>query len=142
MSSMYFRAMKLAEDIGHTCHESYVRTASSIGPEDFYFNDKDTEATTTFVFYCLHASQVSPWSGYVWTTCLIPKQPHIPSLLLRNKLEAEKRVLYSSISILWNRAYFEGGRKKNTKITRAFGIEISMLLKCSHEKQVFRVVLS
>ncbi|GMT10012.1 hypothetical protein PFISCL1PPCAC_1309 [Pristionchus fissidentatus] len=33
--------MQLAEDLGHTCHESYMRTQSQIGPEMFYFNDYD-----------------------------------------------------------------------------------------------------
>ncbi|GMS79885.1 hypothetical protein PENTCL1PPCAC_2060 [Pristionchus entomophagus] len=35
------QVMQLAEDLGHTCHESYVRSESRIGPEMFYFNDQD-----------------------------------------------------------------------------------------------------
>ena len=35
------RVMQLAEDLGNTCHESYDRTESKIGPEMFYFNDRD-----------------------------------------------------------------------------------------------------
>ncbi|PAV88184.1 hypothetical protein WR25_19755 [Diploscapter pachys] len=33
--------MQLAEDLGKTCHESYIRTESRIGPEMFYFNSHD-----------------------------------------------------------------------------------------------------
>ncbi|KAI6217852.1 Alpha-1,2-Mannosidase [Aphelenchoides fujianensis] len=33
--------MELAEALGHTCHESYVRSATGIGPEMFYFKDED-----------------------------------------------------------------------------------------------------
>ncbi|CAJ0589853.1 unnamed protein product [Cylicocyclus nassatus] len=33
--------MKLAEELGQTCHESYIRSASHIGPEMFYFNDAE-----------------------------------------------------------------------------------------------------
>uniref|UniRef100_A0A1I7YDZ0 Alpha-1,2-Mannosidase n=1 Tax=Steinernema glaseri TaxID=37863 RepID=A0A1I7YDZ0_9BILA len=36
---------KLAEELGRTCHESYIKTASGIGPEMFYF-DQMQEATT------------------------------------------------------------------------------------------------
>ncbi|KAK0408930.1 hypothetical protein QR680_004245 [Steinernema hermaphroditum] len=39
------KIMKLAEELGKTCHESYVRAASGIGPEMFYF-DQFQEATT------------------------------------------------------------------------------------------------
>ncbi|MFH4977607.1 hypothetical protein AB6A40_004316 [Gnathostoma spinigerum] len=39
------RVMKLAEELGRTCHESYIRTATRIGPEMFYFS-VDHEATT------------------------------------------------------------------------------------------------
>jgi len=35
------RVMQLAEDLGNTCHESYDRAESKIGPEMFYFNDRD-----------------------------------------------------------------------------------------------------
>ncbi|XGW04411.1 hypothetical protein V3C99_015526 [Haemonchus contortus] len=37
--------MKLAEELGRTCHESYVRTTTHIGPEMFYFSGID-EATS------------------------------------------------------------------------------------------------
>ncbi|KAK5981530.1 alpha-1 2-Mannosidase [Trichostrongylus colubriformis] len=37
--------MKLAEELGKTCHESYVRTTTRIGPEMFYFSGSD-EATS------------------------------------------------------------------------------------------------
>ncbi|VDM67697.1 unnamed protein product [Strongylus vulgaris] len=33
--------MRLAEELGRTCHESYVRSTTHIGPEMFYFNELD-----------------------------------------------------------------------------------------------------
>ncbi|CAB3398851.1 unnamed protein product [Caenorhabditis bovis] len=39
------RVMKLAEELGKTCHESYIRSTTGIGPEMFYFNGVD-EATS------------------------------------------------------------------------------------------------
>lgn len=31
--------MQLAEDLANTCHESYIRSKTGIGPEMFYFTD-------------------------------------------------------------------------------------------------------
>ncbi|PIC26442.1 hypothetical protein B9Z55_019016 [Caenorhabditis nigoni] len=39
------RIMTLAEELAKTCHESYIRSETHIGPEMFYFNDMD-EATS------------------------------------------------------------------------------------------------
>lgn len=36
--------MNLAKNITHTCHESYVRTPTHIGPESFHFERKEQEA--------------------------------------------------------------------------------------------------
>ncbi|EPB67466.1 glycosyl hydrolase family 47 [Ancylostoma ceylanicum] len=33
--------MRLAEELGRTCHESYIRTTTHIGPEMFYFNGEE-----------------------------------------------------------------------------------------------------
>ncbi|RCN42497.1 Mannosyl-oligosaccharide 1,2-alpha-mannosidase C52E4.5 family protein, partial [Ancylostoma caninum] len=33
--------MELAEELGRTCHESYIRTTTHIGPEMFYFNGEE-----------------------------------------------------------------------------------------------------
>ncbi|KHJ97666.1 glycosyl hydrolase family 47 [Oesophagostomum dentatum] len=33
--------MKLAEELGNTCHESYIRSTTRIGPEMFYFSDSE-----------------------------------------------------------------------------------------------------
>ncbi|WKY12030.1 hypothetical protein Q1695_003525 [Nippostrongylus brasiliensis] len=33
--------MQLAEELGATCHESYIRSNTGIGPEMFYFDDSD-----------------------------------------------------------------------------------------------------
>ncbi|KAH7722125.1 Protein MANS-2 a [Aphelenchoides avenae] len=38
--------LKLAEDLGNTCHESYIRSATRIGPEMFYFSNPQKEAMT------------------------------------------------------------------------------------------------
>ena len=35
------RWMKIAAEITNTCHESYVRSATKLGPEAFIFNDKN-----------------------------------------------------------------------------------------------------
>jgi mannosyl-oligosaccharide alpha-1,2-mannosidase len=43
--------LQLAEALGHTCHESYRRSTTGIGPEIFYF-EPDSEAMTTYV--CMH----------------------------------------------------------------------------------------
>lgn len=32
------KVIQLAEDLGHTCHESYRKSDTGIGPEMFYFN--------------------------------------------------------------------------------------------------------
>ena len=39
------RWLQLGKDITNTCHESYARTATKLGPEAFWFNDKKEEAT-------------------------------------------------------------------------------------------------
>ncbi|VDM67954.1 unnamed protein product [Strongylus vulgaris] len=39
--------MKLAEELGRTCHESYIRSPTRIGPDLFYFNEVD-DATSKF----------------------------------------------------------------------------------------------
>uniref|UniRef100_A0AC35G9H0 Alpha-1,2-Mannosidase n=1 Tax=Panagrolaimus sp. PS1159 TaxID=55785 RepID=A0AC35G9H0_9BILA len=39
------KVLQLAEDLANTCHESYIRSESKIGPEMFYFNDR-VEAKT------------------------------------------------------------------------------------------------
>ncbi|CAD6197193.1 unnamed protein product [Caenorhabditis auriculariae] len=39
------KTMNLAEELGKTCHESYIRSETHIGPEMFYFNAND-EATS------------------------------------------------------------------------------------------------
>jgi mannosyl-oligosaccharide alpha-1,2-mannosidase len=41
------KVLQLAEDLANTCHESYIRSESKIGPEMFYFNDR-AEATSPY----------------------------------------------------------------------------------------------
>jgi mannosyl-oligosaccharide alpha-1,2-mannosidase len=58
--------MQLAEDLAHTCHESYVRSASGIGPEMFYFNEVN-EATSKRREngYILRLEAIEGWF-YLW----------------------------------------------------------------------------
>ncbi|KAK3691350.1 hypothetical protein RRG08_036154 [Elysia crispata] len=59
--------LKLGEDIAHTCHESYVRTASGLGPESFRFEGM-TEAKAVRQnekYYILRPEVVEGWF-YMW----------------------------------------------------------------------------
>ena len=44
-SSAYY--MSMAKEIAHTCHESYSRTPTGLGPESFRFNEPGNEAQTS-----------------------------------------------------------------------------------------------
>lgn len=59
--------LELAEQIGHTCHESYTRTATGLGPEAFRFTStvearslRDSES-----YYILRPEVVEAWF-YLW----------------------------------------------------------------------------
>ncbi|VBB25261.1 unnamed protein product [Acanthocheilonema viteae] len=59
--------LKLAEEIANTCHESYIRTATGIGPESFRFTDevevmaiRDNEK-----YYILRPEVIEGWF-YLW----------------------------------------------------------------------------
>uniref|UniRef100_A0AAF5Q0R4 alpha-1,2-Mannosidase n=1 Tax=Wuchereria bancrofti TaxID=6293 RepID=A0AAF5Q0R4_WUCBA len=59
--------LKLAEEIANTCHESYIRTATGIGPESFRFTEevevmavKDSEK-----YYILRPEVIEGWF-YLW----------------------------------------------------------------------------
>ncbi|KAL3125005.1 hypothetical protein niasHT_009304 [Heterodera trifolii] len=59
--------LKLAEQIGHTCHESYRKTVTGIGPEAFRFSS-DAEAQATRIseaYYILRPEAVEGWF-YLW----------------------------------------------------------------------------
>ncbi|MFH4975341.1 hypothetical protein AB6A40_002050 [Gnathostoma spinigerum] len=59
--------LKLAESIAFTCHESYNRTATKIGPERFWFKG-DEEATTkqqNEQYYILRPEAIEGWF-YLW----------------------------------------------------------------------------
>ncbi|VDL79419.1 unnamed protein product [Nippostrongylus brasiliensis] len=61
--------MELAENIAHTCHESYARTATGLGPEAFRFTN-DLEAKAVSVnekYYILRPEVVETWF-YLWRT--------------------------------------------------------------------------
>uniref|UniRef100_A0A7E4VWN9 alpha-1,2-Mannosidase n=1 Tax=Panagrellus redivivus TaxID=6233 RepID=A0A7E4VWN9_PANRE len=60
-------ALELATQIGNTCHESYIRTATKIGPESFRFTT-DAEAVairSTEKYYILRPEVVEGWF-YLW----------------------------------------------------------------------------
>lgn len=44
--------MNLAKELGRTCHESYIRSSTGLGPEMFYFtNDNEAKARYSLLFY-------------------------------------------------------------------------------------------
>lgn len=59
--------MTLGKGIGNTCHESYIRTATSIGPESFRFTDQveAVAARTNEKYYILRPEVVESWF-YLW----------------------------------------------------------------------------
>ncbi|KAI6183141.1 Alpha-1,2-Mannosidase [Aphelenchoides bicaudatus] len=60
-------ALKLAREIGKTCHESYIRTATGIGPESFRFtNDIEARAMRdSEKYYILRPEVIEGWF-YLW----------------------------------------------------------------------------
>lgn len=59
--------LKLGQDIANTCHESYVRTATKIGPESFRFSDQ-IEAVASRMnekYYILRPEVVETYF-YLW----------------------------------------------------------------------------
>ncbi|KAK1153023.1 mannosyl-oligosaccharide 1,2-alpha-mannosidase IC [Acipenser oxyrinchus oxyrinchus] len=66
--------MDLAAEITHTCHESYARTATKLGPEAFRF-DSGVEATATRMsdrYYILRPEVVESYM-YMWRLTHDPK---------------------------------------------------------------------
>ncbi|KAM8976015.1 mannosyl-oligosaccharide 1,2-alpha-mannosidase IC [Pelodytes ibericus] len=66
--------MELAAEIAHTCHESYVRTETKLGPEVFRF-DPGAEATSTRLserYYLLRPEVVESYV-YLWRLTHNPK---------------------------------------------------------------------
>ncbi|CAD5224264.1 unnamed protein product [Bursaphelenchus okinawaensis] len=60
------RVMELAEDLGHTCHESYARATTGIGPEMFYFNsEEDATAKSAENGFILRPEAIEGWF-YLW----------------------------------------------------------------------------
>jgi mannosyl-oligosaccharide alpha-1,2-mannosidase len=56
--------LELAEQIADTCHESYIRTATGIGPESFRFSIPKEEAVTTReseMYYILRPEVIEGW---------------------------------------------------------------------------------
>jgi len=66
--------MHLARQIGYTCHESYIRTDTGIGPESFRFTN-EFEAMTINErdkYYILRPEVIEGWF-YLWRTTKDPK---------------------------------------------------------------------
>lgn len=66
-SSVASHYMDLGEKMAHTCHESYIRSATGIGPEAFRFTS-DAEAKAVSVrekYYILRPEVVESWF-YLW----------------------------------------------------------------------------
>ncbi|CAD5232071.1 unnamed protein product [Bursaphelenchus xylophilus] len=60
------KVMQLAEDLGHTCHESYARAPTGIGPEMFYFNaDEDATSKRGENGFILRPEAIEGWF-YLW----------------------------------------------------------------------------
>uniref|UniRef100_A0A9J2PPD1 alpha-1,2-Mannosidase n=1 Tax=Ascaris lumbricoides TaxID=6252 RepID=A0A9J2PPD1_ASCLU len=60
------RIMNLAEEIGNTCHESYVRSETGLGPEMFYFtSDDEAKAIVGEHGYILRPEVIEGWF-YLW----------------------------------------------------------------------------
>ncbi|VDN06448.1 unnamed protein product [Thelazia callipaeda] len=59
--------LKLAEEVANTCHESYVRTATGIGPESFRFSDEmEAQAVNDREkYYILRPEVIEGWF-YLW----------------------------------------------------------------------------
>ncbi|XGW20008.1 hypothetical protein V3C99_003659 [Haemonchus contortus] len=59
--------LELAENLAHTCHESYIRTATGLGPEAFRFtSDNEAKAVANNEkYYILRPEVVETWF-YLW----------------------------------------------------------------------------
>ncbi|CAF3211139.1 unnamed protein product [Rotaria sp. Silwood2] len=60
--------MEIAQSIGKTCRESYIRTATGLGPETFHFERVDVEAKSlrdNEKYYILRPEVIETWF-YLW----------------------------------------------------------------------------
>ncbi|CAF1569661.1 unnamed protein product [Adineta ricciae] len=60
--------MEIAQGIGKTCHESYTRSATGLGPEAFHFERADNEAKSVRgdeKYYILRPEAIEGWF-YLW----------------------------------------------------------------------------
>ncbi|MCP9260904.1 Mannosyl-oligosaccharide 1,2-alpha-mannosidase IB [Dirofilaria immitis] len=59
--------LKLAEEIANTCHESYIRTATGIGPESFRFtNEIEVMAVIEGWFYLWRITKKNKYREWCW----------------------------------------------------------------------------
>ncbi|KAI1720617.1 glycosyl hydrolase family 47 domain-containing protein [Ditylenchus destructor] len=57
--------MNVAEDLASTCHESYIRSETRIGPEMFYFMEGREATSDSEVGYILRPEAIEGWF-YLW----------------------------------------------------------------------------
>ena len=60
--------MEIAQGIGKTCREAYIRAASGLGPEGFHFERVDVEAKSlreNEKYYILRPEAIETWF-YLW----------------------------------------------------------------------------
>ncbi|GMS92441.1 hypothetical protein PENTCL1PPCAC_14616 [Pristionchus entomophagus] len=58
--------MQLAEDLGHTCHESYVRSPARIGLDMMYFTDNDDATSKKGENGYIQRTEVIEGWFYLW----------------------------------------------------------------------------
>lgn len=67
------KAMKVAEDVTNTCHESYIRTAVGLGPECFRFTaDLEATASQSERYYIQRPELIESYF-YLWRLTKDPK---------------------------------------------------------------------
>lgn len=58
--------MNLAEELGKTCHESYIRSDSHIGPEMFYFTQTEDATSRITENGYIQRPEVIEGFFYLW----------------------------------------------------------------------------
>lgn len=66
--------MEIAEGLAHTCHESYARTPTGLGPESFRFTEgiEARALKSSEKYYILRPEAIESWF-YMWRFTKDPK---------------------------------------------------------------------
>ena len=66
--------MEIAEGLAHTCHESYIRTPTGLGPESFRFTEgiEARALKSSEKYYILRPEAIESWF-YMWRFTKDPK---------------------------------------------------------------------